>query len=60
MIKWKKQCEFCNKNLRMKTEIEAITNKRSFSESSRVAHEEDKMCKYARGEEEEDKRRERY
>jgi hypothetical protein len=34
MIKWKKQCEFCNKNLRMKTEIEAITNKRSFSESA--------------------------
>lgn len=29
MIKWKKQCEFRNKNLRMKTKIEAITNKRS-------------------------------
>lgn len=29
MIKWKKQCEFCNKNLRMKTKIEAITNKRT-------------------------------
>ena len=46
MIKWKKQCEFCNKNLRMKTKIEAITNKRS---------ERRKMWKYARN-----KRKKRY
>ncbi|CRK88080.1 CLUMA_CG001865, isoform A [Clunio marinus] len=36
MIKWKKQCEFCNKNLRMKTKIEAITNKRSEEKNRRL------------------------
>lgn len=42
MIKWKKQCEFCNKNLRTKTKIEAITNKRSEKEKCGNVQTEDK------------------
>lgn len=46
MIKWKKQCELGNKNLRMKTEIEAISfNKRSWGEEKCGKMHEDKRAK---------------